>query len=63
MPVCGRVLLRERGDALSQVIGPFGQRGGVDKVVGGKTGGHAGQSGGEGHGHGGHGTTTGGGFA
>jgi len=40
--VCGRVLLRERGDATPQAVGPFGQSGRVDEVVGGRTGGHAG---------------------
>jgi hypothetical protein len=41
-PVCGRVLLRERGDAQPQAVGPFGRPGRVGLVVGGQTGGHAG---------------------
>ena len=41
--VCGRVLLRERGDATPQAVTPFGQPGRrVDEVVGGRTGGHTG---------------------
>ena len=39
--VCGRVLLRERGDA-PQAVGPFGQPGRVDEVVGARTGGQTG---------------------
>ena len=60
--VCGRVLLRERGDAPPRAGGPFGQPGRVDEVVGGRTGGHTGQSGGEGDGHGRRSAAAGGGF-
>jgi len=40
--VCGRVLLRERGDAPPQAVGPFGQPGRVGQVVARETGVHAG---------------------